>query len=390
MKDVGLKILFLEDALEDVELVERAIQKGGIHFEFYHATNKESFIKAIRAHAFDVILSDHSLPQFDSTQAFKLIRRAGIVIPFILVTGTVSEEYAIKSLKSGIDDYVLKSGLGRLPESILGAIEKRRLESERLTAELIVRSKNIELKKINAELDNFVYSISHDLRAPLMSLLGLLNISKRDIHARDPIYGQYFQMMESSVKSLDNTLKEIMKYSLLRAQNNSITITSIDFVELLDNNLAKLRYLDGFNKMQISHHLIGVGINFHSSLYYLSQIFSSLLSNVIKYRDEGKAKSMAAITITISSSEVSIEIKDNGIGIEPDQLSTIFDMFYRGSEKSGGSGLGLYVVKQAVEKIKGIVTVDSQVKVGTTTLIKIPNLIDADGYGHEVAKQVNG
>lgn len=376
MKVDPLKILFLEDVPEDVELVKRALTKGGIHFDLHHADSREAFINAIRTHVYDVILSDHALPQYDSTRAYELIKRAGIVVPFILVTGNVPEEYAIKCLKLGIDDYVIKSGLHRLADAITNALRKRKLESERLTAELALRSKNVELKKINAELDNFVYSISHDLRAPLMTILGVLNISQHDSHPRDPVYDQYFQMMEATVKRLDDTLKEIMEYSIVRTRDSRVSLVPINFIELIDNNLAKLKYLEGFDKILIEHHLTGVEIPFHSSAYYISLVLSNLLSNAVKYRDEGKGKCTVSIQIALTETEATIEIKDNGIGIDSEHLPKIFDMFYRGHEKLSGSGLGLHIVKQAIEKINGTIKVGSHAGVGTTTRIVLPNLVE--------------
>ncbi|HCR54689.1 MAG TPA: hybrid sensor histidine kinase/response regulator, partial [Cytophagales bacterium] len=245
----ALKILFLEDVAEDAELVARVLKKEGLRFELVRVDTKEEFFQAIRSHSFDVILSDHSLPQFNSSEALKLCRRLGISIPFILVTGSVSDEFAITKLKEGVDDYILKSSLQRLPTAITNSLTQRKLQSQRLEAELALRGQNEELLKINQELDSFVYSVSHDLRAPLLSILGLLNISRMDERPRDPVYDEYFNMMEKSIKKLDGTLKEILAYS--RNARSEVTPTQVDFMLVLKSCMQKIEFLDGFSDMDI-------------------------------------------------------------------------------------------------------------------------------------------
>ncbi len=379
MPDVErLKILFLEDNEDDAELVTRALKAEGIVFELHRVDTKDEFLKAIRETAFDVILSDHSLPQFNSAEAFKLCRRVGIVAPFILVTGSVSEEFAITRLKQGVDDYILKSSLSRLPSAITNALKQRRLQSDRLEAELALRSQNEELIKINSELDSFVYSVSHDLRAPLRSLLGLLNISRLDQRPRDPVYDTYFKMMDASVRKLDETLKEILVYS--RNARYEVILVPIDFSKLLSNSLSKLEYLEGYNQITIRKHIIGEQIVFHSDEYRLSVVLENLLSNSIKYIDSKKSNSFLDISLIVSEIEAEIKFRDNGIGIEKTLIPKIFNMFFRGTERSEGAGLGLYIVKETVDKLKGAISVSSTLGEGTVFTVRIPNLkgLEAD------------
>lgn len=132
----ALRILLLEDESEDVLLIDRTLQKSGMDFTSLVVTDKEEFERALTEFEPDVVLADHSLPQFNSIEAFDLFGRfqaeRKISIPFILVTGHVSEEFAIRMLKAGVDDYILKSTLKRLPSAIDSALEKCRAEHERL------------------------------------------------------------------------------------------------------------------------------------------------------------------------------------------------------------------------------------------------------------------
>lgn len=132
--DRVLKILLLEDSADDVTLVEWELRKAGLAFQSRVTSTGDGFEEALAAFRPDVILSDHSLPGFNSIEAFKIYKaheqRTGVSIPFILVTGDVNEEFAIQSLKAGVDDYILKDRLKRLPMAIESALAKCRLANE--------------------------------------------------------------------------------------------------------------------------------------------------------------------------------------------------------------------------------------------------------------------
>jgi signal transduction histidine kinase len=365
-----LKILYLEDVPDDAELAQRQLRKDGIRVDMQRVDSKQEFIQAIRTHSFDVILSDHSLPQFNSSDALSICQRAHIQVPFILVTGTVSEEFAVRCLKQGADDYILKSNLTRLAPAIVNAIRQRQLELARKNAELTLRHQNEELIKINQELDSFVYSVSHNLRAPLMSVLGLLHIAKDDRSGAEALT-QYLGMMESSIKKLDETLKEILDYS--RNARNELNFSLIDVRGLLNDSVEKLQYLAGFDQMTMTIEGGGEGIPFHSDATRLSVVFGNLLSNAIKYRDSNKEKSQLSIRITVTERSAEVVFQDNGIGIPAALLPDIFKMFFRGTERSEGAGLGLYIVRETIEKLEGKIEVNSVHGVGTTFVMTIPN-----------------
>lgn len=126
-----LKILYLEDSAYDAEMTLRSIKKLGIETEVKIVDNKEDFSDALQHYQPDLILSDHSLYQFNSLEALRIFKESNLNVPFILVTGTVSEEFAVTVLKEGADDYLLKDNLTRLPNAILNSLEKYRLDSER-------------------------------------------------------------------------------------------------------------------------------------------------------------------------------------------------------------------------------------------------------------------
>ncbi len=366
-----LNILILEDIEEDVELIRHVLKKAGLEFEIKQVDNRESFIQALGDYNADVILSDHSLPQFNSVDALAICKQRGSQVPFILVTGAVSEEFAVSCLKQGADDYVLKSNLARLPNAITNSLRQKEAEQAKIRSAQALQKQNAELKKINKELDSFVYSVSHNLRAPLMSVLGLLDLARHENHQEGEL-DQYFEMMESSIHKLDETVKEILDYSRNARQN--LTIEKIDLASMINDQFQKMQFMSGSDTIAREIN-IQENVPFYADSYRLSVILNNLISNSIKYFDPNKKDPFIRIAAEINNDSATIEFSDNGIGIEERYLAKVFDMFFRATEKNRGAGLGLYIVKEAVEKLHGSIFVESTVGAGTVFRLQIPNFI---------------
>lgn len=367
----GLKVLVLEDVEEDYDLIRYTLRKAGLVAETKRVDTKEEFILALHEYPADVVLSDHALPQFNSAEALKICRTLGIQVPFILVTGAVSEEFAVNSLKQGADNYVLKSNLARLPSAINNALRQREDEQAKIKAKEALLLQNEELTKINKELDSFVYSVSHNLKAPLMSVLGLLELAKMEDEKHGKIFTQYFGMMEKSIRKLDETLKEILDYS--RNSRKEISIEDIDFHKVVNDNLDRMQFLPGAESI-IKTVNINAPVSFRSDAYRVSMIFNNLISNAIKYSDPHKERPFLNIDCHVSLEKAEIVVSDNGIGIDPNYISKVFDMFFRATLQKDGAGLGLYIVKETVEKLQGNVRVESAPGKGTTFYIELANL----------------
>ncbi|SMC39680.1 PAS domain S-box protein [Cellulophaga tyrosinoxydans] len=240
--------------------------------------------------------------------------------------------------------------------------------SNLILAEKRLEAQNIELSKTNAELDRFVYSASHELRAPLASVLGLINIILSEEKEPDLVFK--LQMMEQSVKRLDSFIKDIVQYS----QNRHLEVASekIDFHSLVQDSLESFWYLE--NRSQINIHVnITDTLAFYSDKKRISIILNNLISNAIKYHNVAGSNPIININITTTKDQGIIAIKDNGLGIPQEHLKSIFKMFYRVSSKIMGTGIGLFVVKEIVEKIDGKITVESEENKGTTFTVILPN-----------------
>jgi PAS domain S-box-containing protein len=234
-------------------------------------------------------------------------------------------------------------------------------------AETELRKSNSELKKINAELDQFVYSTSHDLRAPLTSVMGILELMKFSDSSECK---HYIKLIERSVFRLDETIHEIIEYS--KNSRVELKVEPIDFNWLLNDILDSLSFMDQVKNIDVQIN-IKEDYPFHSDPGRVRVILNNLISNGIKYADINKEHPFISISVDITLEQALIEIKDNGIGIAEEQLEKIFEMFYRATDHSSGSGLGLYIVKEAVKKLDGEILVTGKQNDGATFTATFPN-----------------
>jgi signal transduction histidine kinase len=224
-----------------------------------------------------------------------------------------------------------------------------------------------ELKIRNIELDNFVYKVSHYLRAPLSSILGLVNIARLPGNDDNPM--DYIDIIGKKVESLDHFIGDVLSHS--KNLKMEVIITAIDFNGIISRTFTDLNYLEGAADMMVYRKVEGV--EFYSDPWRISEIFRNLISNAIKYRQAESEKAEIRIELNANDLQAEIVFSDNGIGIEKDKLTRIFEMFYRATEQSDGSGIGLYIVKNAVEKLGGSISVESSIGMGTTFTILLPN-----------------
>lgn len=226
-----------------------------------------------------------------------------------------------------------------------------------------------ELKIRNAELDNFVYKVSHDLRAPLSSILGLVNLAKLPGNNDNPL--EYIDIIGGKVAHLDHFIGDVLSHS--KNLKMEVTIKKVDFAHVIDRTFNDLSYLEGAK--EISRVVKVDGIDFYSDPWRISEIFRNLISNAIKYRQTDGVSSEVSIKVHVDHLRAEINFSDNGIGIDEANLNRIFEMFYRATEQSDGSGIGLYIVKNAVDKLGGQISVSSRPGQGTRFNIVLPNRI---------------
>lgn len=226
---------------------------------------------------------------------------------------------------------------------------------------------NEELKKINYELDQFVYRASHDMRAPLLTIEGMINLAE---HSPDSA-PRYLNLIRQSVQHLDSLIRNIVDYS--KNSHLGVVAESIDLKAETALILNELILLENASDLHHEIKVVGEG-NFGSDAFRFRNLIKNLLSNAIRYRDPGKAHRRVYVGYQITSDQLHIRIEDNGQGIDEEHQARMFDIFFRGTSVGRGSGLGLFIAKEIVDRLGGSLSFQSKAGEGTTFEVRIPNL----------------
>jgi signal transduction histidine kinase len=236
-------------------------------------------------------------------------------------------------------------------------------EAEKILVEQMAMAdeQNRQMLKTNEELDQFVYKTSHDLRAPLNEILHMAEQGQE--------YGEFlFDRMKNQVVLMDEYIREIIDYS--RNSRIEVRSVSLHMPTLIEEVWASLDAVPGFNSMEFSADVSQDRIM--SDPDRLKTVIRNLAFNAIKYRDLSKPKSTIRITTGSAPQHYWIKVTDNGIGIDQQHQQKIFEMFYKGTELSKGSGLGLYMVKEMVAKLGGSILVRSERGAGSEFAVNLP------------------
>lgn len=227
----------------------------------------------------------------------------------------------------------------------------------------------LELQRVNAELDNFTYHASHDLRAPLSTIQGLVNLgimekSVKTIHS-------YLTMIQGRINHMDILLKDLISISYNNKTEPNYEL--FDFNEEVSSIVKTLEYPG--HPFQI-HLNIQQENSYTTDAVRMRTILGNLLSNAFKYFNPEVREPYIELRVRVDVRYASIQLRDNGIGIDSTYKERIYDMFFRATTRSTGTGLGLYIVKSMVDKLKGQISFESTLNEGTTFLLNIPNHIN--------------
>ena len=494
-----IHILLLEDSSLDAELIKRELIKGLNNHDVLLVRDKESFQQALENYPVDIVLSDHSLPNFNSHQALKMVQSSGIDIPFILITATMTDEFAVKIMKEGANDYIIKDRLSRLPSAVINAIEKfrmiRKQTAERVKVneelkglnyrlQLATKSADLgiwdwdvvnnklhwdegmcqiyhidengfdsvyeswtsmlhpedkdqineeiqlalrgekkydtefrivdgnhgihsiratgtvewndrgvplrmiginwditkqklaveereaiigEMSRRNAELEQFGYIISHNLRAPVANIIGAASaLEDSELPCDDRIV--YNRAVHQSAINLDDIIKDLNHILEIKSGNQSKeTVCFSDLADDIKMNIDLLLT----QEYNIACDFSAIGELFTVKAYLYS-IFYNLISNSLKYRRKDIIGRIE-IKSQLVNNMVVLSFADNGMGFNQEKNKTnIFGLYQRFHSGFPGKGMGLFMVRSQVEILGGSITVESRECVGTNFRIEFP------------------
>lgn len=243
---------------------------------------------------------------------------------------------------------------------------KERTEELQQTLDTIKLQKEI-IEDKNAELDAFFYRISHDLKGPIASLLGLNALAKMDI--KDELALDYVTKQHSQVERLHQIINGLI--NLTRLNNAALQREAIDFEKLINDCIESSRSLHSFEKINFKREIKTESI-YYTEWTLLNAIVQNLIENAVKYCRPDSP--YVHIYVKTDHNGLEIKVKDNGAGIPEEYQNRIFEMFYRASQHAQGSGLGLYILKRSVDRLQGTIEVESKVGEGSCFTVRLPTL----------------
>lgn len=253
--------------------------------------------------------------------------------------------------------------------------QNKQLLNSNINLDKELKEKNIDLEKaneslrrVNEELDNFIYKTSHDIRGPLASLKGMCNVALLDV--KDPVALGYLRKLDITAEKLNTILTRLV---IVNQINNSILASErIDFNAIINDVLLLERKKGLPPDLSISKK-VAPDIEFYSDKEFIRIILENLIDNAIKfYNDTGRVNPFVDITVDIQNDNLRVRVVDNGIGISQAHPDKIFQMFSRASERSETGGIGLYITKTAVQKLGGSINLKTTTEGHTEFFVMLP------------------
>jgi signal transduction histidine kinase len=230
-----------------------------------------------------------------------------------------------------------------------------------------VQRRTADLQTLNQELDTFLYHASHDIRRPISTLLGLERVSRFSQNGADLKF--LFESVVKTASEMDSMLSKLQMAYQLNRPVEDLNWIHPDWVV---HQVAE-RYKDDMLSERIAfEHVQQPEVSGYFSHSLLRVVVLNLMENAIRFQKKRDTNRFIRIVTAQAAQQVVLTVQDNGIGIQPEYIDRIFDMYFRGSEQSRGNGIGLYLVKKALKLLHGTIRVESEFEVGTTFIVTIP------------------
>ena len=360
-KQEKIKILYVDDEINNLTGFKASFR---MNYNIMIAVNATDAMQHLSSHPdIRVIFCDQRMPGKTGVQFFEEIRSRYPKPIRILLTGYTDIDSVIDSINLGnVFRYVKKPWAD---DDILGAINEA---NKFYVSNSLLAVKNEELQRAYNELDKFSYSVTHDMRGPLLSVLGAIEAAQ---HMDDITeIRKMLMMMKDSVRNLDDFIQSIHDYYNLN--RGELEIKEIDFNELAEEQIKIFNFTYLMSDVTFNTNIIQKE-TFRGDVLSVKLILNNLLSNAFKYQRKDNKNKTVDLNILVENGYAVIDVIDNGVGIAENYLGDIFNMFFRASTQDVGSGFGLYNVKAAVTKLNGKITVDSELNKGTHFKVLVQN-----------------
>ena len=365
-----LHVLIVEDSEDDALLLVRELRRGGYELVFERVETPESMKEALEKGKWDIIISDFILPRFSGLAALDVLKRSGIDLPFIIVSGKIGENTAVDAMRAGAHDYIMKENLKRLPPAVERELREAVTRRERKAADETLKSYTARLELMNQELQDFAFIASHDLQEPLRKIQTFGNILvKKHKESLNPQGQDYMERMIKAANRMSGLLRSLLDYS--RTGTSQLNYEPVSLTEVAKDAASDLEIL--INRVKGSVEISELP-TVDADATLLRQLFQNIIGNSIKYRKESEPP-IVKIYGSVTDSVCQVFIEDNGIGFDECYCQKIFKPFERLHGKNSpysGTGMGLAICKKIVTRHGGDITVRSIPGQGTTFIVTLP------------------
>ena len=353
-------VLYVDDEQNNLTSFRSAFRR---EFRIFTAHNAIEALKQLKSHPeIKVIISDQRMPDVTGVEFFEKIRHIYPNKIRIILTGYSDIKAVVDAINKGqVYRFIDKPWNNDL---VRFAIQDG---MDLFDTRQNLADKNDSLQSAYNELDKFVYSVSHDLRSPLMSILGIANLAELDVEDKKAL--EYFSSIKGMVNKLDGYIHNIIDH--YKGTHGSEFSDKIDFEELITDVIDSIKYHPSAQGVEFKINVTQKG-EFISNKMNIKTILSNLISNAFKYQREEELKKWVEVEANVSTTEAIIKVKDNGVGIPEDKKEEVFNMFYRAKQDDTGSGLGLFIVSEAIDKLSGTIELQSELGKGTDIILNLP------------------
>jgi signal transduction histidine kinase len=372
----SLRALLLEDHEQDALILTRHLKQGGYELDFERVETAAAFEEALDRGGWDLVFADYVLPGYSGLAALEAVQERELDLPFIIVSGKIGEETAVKAIKAGAHGYVLKSNFVRLASVVdrelraaQGRQDHRRAKKQLADQSLALAARTLELERSNRELEEFAYIASHDLSAPLRVIAGYIGLF---LHRHgDSVDEQAKLLLENAgrgTERMQRLIDDLLLYSL--ASRNALELGDVDTAEVVREVIEDFSTEIAETGADIE---VGPMPNIQSVYAPFSQVLHNLVGNSLKFGNGSPPQ------VEISASKLDagwrFSVRDNGIGIEPRHVETAFRMFQRlHGATYQGTGMGLAVSKRIVERLGGEMWHEAAPSGGSIFCLTIPDI----------------